>query len=297
VELTGKDRLLADYLLGRLPEEEQLRLEAAYLADPEAQEELVALEAELIDAYVRGELGPVERQGLEAGLLASPRGRARLDFARSWAHRGERTPRPAGASVDRSRPPFWRRLPLLAGTRLAAAAAGLTLALGLTALSWRYAWEPRPPDVAPEGRSEEPGGPAPGAGAGSPPPSPDASTGGGGGPAQGGRPPRREHWNELYAGNVRGGGEPAEVRIPRGSPAALLKLNLDVDNHPSYAVALTGTGWVEKGLRSRRTRTGSALFVRVPAALLEAGAEYTLVLSPGREPARPIRAYAFTVRE
>jgi hypothetical protein len=78
-----QDRRLADYLLGRLADEEELRLETEYLADPAAQERLAVVEDDLVDAYARGALSSDERTRLEGRLLASPRGRRKLDLARA----------------------------------------------------------------------------------------------------------------------------------------------------------------------------------------------------------------------
>src|SRR5262245_3419027 len=79
-----KDALLGDYLLGKLPEEQATRLETEYLSNADLREQLEAVEAELIDAYLKGELSRSERRELEARFLASPRGQERLQFARTW---------------------------------------------------------------------------------------------------------------------------------------------------------------------------------------------------------------------
>ena len=47
---------MQQYLLGRLPEEAEAELERRYLADDALFEELLAIEDDLRDAYVRGEL-------------------------------------------------------------------------------------------------------------------------------------------------------------------------------------------------------------------------------------------------
>lgn len=60
------------YLLGELTEAEQLALEQVYFADPERFEEIWAAENELIDRYVRGQLSPQERARFETHFLAAP---------------------------------------------------------------------------------------------------------------------------------------------------------------------------------------------------------------------------------
>jgi hypothetical protein len=108
-----RDKRLSDYLLGQLPEAEEGRLEQEYLADAELQERLLLIEDDLVDAYAHGELGGGERRHLEQGLLASPRGRRKLELARGLM-----------AAAPRSR---WSWRP-------AALAAGIALVLALILL-------------------------------------------------------------------------------------------------------------------------------------------------------------------
>ena len=57
-----KDERMTRYLLGELAEEEMVALESAYLSDEVLLERLCAVETELIDAYVRGELSAGQRE-------------------------------------------------------------------------------------------------------------------------------------------------------------------------------------------------------------------------------------------
>ena len=70
------------YLLGALPEDEQVRLEMQYFADNEKFEQVWALENELVDEYVRGRLPQPERALFERNYLASPKHQARVTVAR-----------------------------------------------------------------------------------------------------------------------------------------------------------------------------------------------------------------------
>ena len=54
--------LLVCYLLGALPEEEQVEIEERAFRDQQYLQNIQAVESELIDAYVRGELTLGERQ-------------------------------------------------------------------------------------------------------------------------------------------------------------------------------------------------------------------------------------------
>jgi hypothetical protein len=79
------ETLLVKYLLGDLSEEEQVRVEDRAFADADYRGALEAAEADLIDAYVRGELLPAERRGFERRFLVSPQRRKKVAFARDLA--------------------------------------------------------------------------------------------------------------------------------------------------------------------------------------------------------------------
>jgi len=69
------------YLLGDLPEAEQLAIEQHYFADAEMFEQVWAAENELVDRYVRGQLLPREAALFEGNYLQSPTHRARVASA------------------------------------------------------------------------------------------------------------------------------------------------------------------------------------------------------------------------
>lgn len=73
---------MARYLLGQLPEEEQAELERLYLADDDLYEQLLSLEDDLRDAYVRNQLSSADREAFEQRLLAAPRQKQDQKFAR-----------------------------------------------------------------------------------------------------------------------------------------------------------------------------------------------------------------------
>lgn len=78
-----KEVLIRQYLLGSLPQDERTRLEDQYFADTALFEELIAVENDLIDSYIREELAPAEVTQFEAEFLSSPERRARVEFARN----------------------------------------------------------------------------------------------------------------------------------------------------------------------------------------------------------------------
>jgi len=79
------ETLLVKYLLGDLPEDRQVEVEDRAFADQEFLDALEATEADLIDAWVRGELSPSERRAFERRFLTSPQRRNKVEFARALA--------------------------------------------------------------------------------------------------------------------------------------------------------------------------------------------------------------------
>jgi len=79
------EKLMVQYLLGNLSEEEQVRIEDRAFSDSNYMDALEAAEADLIDAYVRDELSRSERRGFERRFLTSPQRRSKVEFARDLA--------------------------------------------------------------------------------------------------------------------------------------------------------------------------------------------------------------------
>jgi hypothetical protein len=73
------------YLLGNLTEVEQVQVEDRAFADADYLSDLEATEADLIDAYVRGELSQSDRRRFEFRFLTSPERRRKVEFARALA--------------------------------------------------------------------------------------------------------------------------------------------------------------------------------------------------------------------
>jgi hypothetical protein len=77
------EKLIAQYLLGELPEEQQVEIEDRAFSDKEYLANITAVENDLIDEYVRGELSGTERQRFESRFLASAERRKRVEFAKA----------------------------------------------------------------------------------------------------------------------------------------------------------------------------------------------------------------------
>lgn len=79
------ERTLTSYLLGELSQDETERLDELSIADDEIALRLDAIEAELVDAHVRGELTPEESARVIAFYAATARRREKIEFARALA--------------------------------------------------------------------------------------------------------------------------------------------------------------------------------------------------------------------
>lgn len=79
------ERMLTSYLLGELSEEETERLDELCIADDEIAFRIDAIEAELVDAHVRGELTAEESARVSAHYAATARRREKIEFARALA--------------------------------------------------------------------------------------------------------------------------------------------------------------------------------------------------------------------
>jgi hypothetical protein len=105
----------ARYLLGQLPEEDRLRLEAAYFSEGGGFEEMLAVEDELFFDYVAGQLSPADRAAFEQRFLADDAGRRKLAFAgalvealRSAQTKGDTLPAATAVAPPTHRPlTFW----------------------------------------------------------------------------------------------------------------------------------------------------------------------------------------------
>ena len=79
--LSPDDQLLVRYLIGSLPEDETERLDEQSIADDQFAARLSAVENDLVDAYVKGELTGDILDGFKAHYLSSRARRERVTFA------------------------------------------------------------------------------------------------------------------------------------------------------------------------------------------------------------------------
>src|SRR5215475_10682680 len=85
------DQLLTRYLLGMLPTEETERLDELSIADEEIAARLSAVEYDLVDAYVRGEIRGEGLARFESFYLSSAKRREKVQFARALLERESET--------------------------------------------------------------------------------------------------------------------------------------------------------------------------------------------------------------
>jgi hypothetical protein len=79
----NSEKLIAQYLLGELPEEQQVEIEDRAFADKEYLASITAVENDLIDEYVHDEMPEAMRRKFESRFLASAERRKRVEFARA----------------------------------------------------------------------------------------------------------------------------------------------------------------------------------------------------------------------
>ena len=121
---------MARYLLGDLPETEQIAVEQEYFADPEKFEEVWAAENALVDRYVRGRLPRGQRELFERNYLQSPKHRERVALARKLLEAADRQAVQSGPAPNR----FIETLSALLTPRFLAPAAAFLLLSSI--LSW-----------------------------------------------------------------------------------------------------------------------------------------------------------------
>lgn len=81
-EKTISEEMIIQYLLNDLKDADEAHFEEAYLRDGSLFDQILAIEEELIEDYVRGELTEYERQRFELHYLANQARRARVEAAR-----------------------------------------------------------------------------------------------------------------------------------------------------------------------------------------------------------------------
>src|SRR5437016_6309198 len=99
------DKVIARYLLGGLSEAEQTQLEEQAFSDSDYLQHVRAVEKDLMDEYVRGELSGPEREAFEQRFFASESRRRQMEFASALRQVAGESP--ARASSDAGATASW----------------------------------------------------------------------------------------------------------------------------------------------------------------------------------------------
>ena len=110
------EELVVQYLLGSIPEEEATRLDELAFVNDEFAERLRAVEYDLVDAYVKGELSGEVLDRFQSHYLTSPARREKVKFAESLLAWSNRTPEISARSAPVATPavvhlPLWHLPP------------------------------------------------------------------------------------------------------------------------------------------------------------------------------------------
>src|SRR5215467_13517842 len=95
-----EEEYLKRYILGRLPEQEQIKVEQRLLLDSDYVELLQIVEEELIDGYARGALSADDRKGLEESIARNPVLRRKLTMARPFVKHADQWQPAKGKSAS-----------------------------------------------------------------------------------------------------------------------------------------------------------------------------------------------------
>lgn len=302
IQELNNEKTMVRYLLGELPAQEGAQLEERCLSDDEFFEQMLAVENELIDNYLRGRLSSSEKERFERHFLASPQQREKVDFARTLLHAINQMP-PASASAPTRQPSrlhtWWETLRDFFrvnnfGVGLAWVAAMLVIAVGaiwfaretsrlrerLTqsqeqqAALKRREQELQQQIAAARGDSEQ---------------------------LKGELERTRQQLEQLQAeankpqqpalglatftlslGAGRAIGEAKVLDIPANAAAVRLRVFLEIDEYPRYSAVLrTLDGkeiWQQSSLRSRSIGQAKAILLNIPAARFSNG-DYLLTLN------------------
>lgn len=285
-EEQAQDALIVRYLLGGLPEDQAAEVEDRAFADEGYLAEIQAAEADLIDAFVRGELPEADRRSFEHRFLASPQRRSKVEFARTLTRLADQY---SGVpAVRETSSPLQALINLIRGWN-----PGLQFAAGLAALvcvvgvSWLLVHDSqmRSQVAALQEQTgalqrqldEERKRPAP----------------------QGTAAPVAAL--TLLPGLPRSESSKAQLVLHAGAQLARIEIQLEArDDYPRFRAELRTVAGEEiltnSNLRSRRNAGGLTVTFEVPVTVL-ANDQYELSLKglPADEPSKDIGYYYFSV--
>jgi len=289
----GQTQMMRRYLLGALSESEQVVLEQQFFADGEMLDRVWAIENDLVDGYVRGQLSPDEREQFEQYYLASPGHRERVAFARTllpMTNETAVTTRSAEAAES-----FWAKLAAMIRTPQFALSAALVIALILIGGSWlinerarwqqqlaqsqadRSAKEQRARELESQVAQQRERNSQLSAeleqlraeqlrAAASPSPSPSRST----------------VFSFLLLPSVRAGSEQQTLKLPPDATQVRLQTKIERHEYQRYQASVRavdgGESWQATSVKAATDKDGALVSVLIPAAKLKRG-DYILTLT------------------
>lgn len=311
------EQLLTRYLLGALPAEEAERLDALSIADDEFAWCLSAVENDLVDDFVQGELLGETLEQFKTFYLSSPKRLEKVAFAKTFLRLDEKAAvapsrlapaKPTPSSKPEERPPkeqspwSWFRVPRL-GLQWGFAGAALVMLFAASFLLvenerlQKQRTESRNRQAALDQRAQELDKQL----------SEQRST-------NTGMLKELEHLRESLAGphalkivaalllpQTRGIAQTSTVFVPQGTDQVRLRLQLESDDFPAYQVALKDPAtnqiiWHSAKLKARPEGQAKAVSISLAASLLKQQ-NYSLELTgiPASGPSELASSYIFRV--
>ena len=127
--MSNQEQIIRSYLLGELPESEQVTLEEKYFSDQQLFQQMVQVENDLVDKYACGLLSPEMRDRFEKYYMAHPQRCERARFAEALAAKVDAN---AGVQALPVKASWWDRFSaIMSGPQLAL---GFSIALLLFAV-------------------------------------------------------------------------------------------------------------------------------------------------------------------
>jgi len=270
-----QDQRSIRYLLGELNEDEQMELEDAFFSNDAFFEHLAAVETELIDSYVQGELSAGMRSRFEGRYLGSPRQVERIQFARRLLQLKQTTRPETLEQIS-----WWQRYGVLSILRkplFAVPAAIITVVFSVSVVWWAYRpYRAEPTETVKAHLEPAPGQSGPPARKGLEVPSHPAAPDPEGGIVA----------LSLTPGLTRSSGEGVELTIRPSDTLVRFIVEYEGEDFAAYrAVIRSPEGrelWQESGLKPVRPG-GRKVVVTMPADKLPPG-DYVLSLSAAPSP-------------
>lgn len=265
-------------MLGELSEEEKTVLETKYFSDDQFFHELLEVESDLVDAYVRDEITPSERERFEAALDLFPARREKVEFARALQRV---LTRPLVRDI-----PAWRRmLPLAAAVLLFAAGAAWFTFESMRLRDERAALEARGASLAEDMRRLTEQADAQRARVAelaaqleTQRRTSEATIQ----PVNGAGNTLRVASFVLAAGMLRGGSGSNAFNVPEHADAIALEVSVEAGGYKTYRAAIQKpsgeTILTQRGLRPRKGKSGVLVSVLLSSGDLPSG-DYILALS------------------